>query len=209
MPLSETANRTPILSFVAPAGLTFNATPPCSVNLVALSTRFSNAALRRTGSPMTKAGSCSEISTRDCRPLAVARPASESPTLRAKARRSKKSWRTPPSERPLLAASTNRVARLARCSAPALMVSTHRRSRSLRSDVANRSLMARIPVSGVRTSWANVASAVSTMPAAAGLAAVRRVFLAAELAAFFLGRAFFGRRVVRPRRGFDTMIPPT
>ena len=68
---------------------------------------------------------------------------------------------------PLLrAASTNSVARLARCSAPALMVSTQRRSRSPRSEVASRLLIARMPVSGVRTSWANAASAASTMPGA-------------------------------------------
>src|SRR6516164_8899412 len=45
------------------------------------------------------------------------------------------------------------------------MVSTQRRSRSGNSEVASRSLMARIPVSGVRTSWAKAASAASTTPA--------------------------------------------
>ena len=111
-------------------------TLPCSVNFTALSIRFSSAARSRTGSPTANAGSFSEISTDDCRPFAAARPVSESPALRASVRRSKKSWRTA-SPGPLLrAASTNKVARLARCSAPALMVSTQRRSRSSRSDVA-------------------------------------------------------------------------
>ncbi len=164
IPLSDTAKATPILPFAAGIGLTDSATPPCSVNFVALSIRFSSAARSRTGSPITKCGSFSEISTWDCRPFAVARPASESPAWRASVRKSKKSCRTPSPEPPPLAASTNKVARLARCSAPALMVSTQRRSRSPRSDVASRSLMARIPVSGVRTSCAKAASAVSTMP---------------------------------------------
>ena len=167
MPLSETAKETPTLPLAPRSGVTFSATLPLSVNFTALSTRFSSAARSRTGSPITKAGSFSEISTDDCRPLAAARPASESPALRASARRSKKSCRTPRPELPLRAASTNKVARPARCSAPALMVSTQRRSRSSRSDVANRSLTARIPVSGVRTSCAKAASAVSTMFGAA------------------------------------------
>ena len=71
-----------------------SATLPCSVNFTALSIRFSSAARRRTGSPTTNAGSFSEISTDDCRPLAAARPASESPALRASVRRSNKSCRT-------------------------------------------------------------------------------------------------------------------
>src|SRR6185437_3967827 len=54
-----------------------------------------------------------------------------------------------------------------RCSAPALMVSTQRRSRSPSSDVAKRSLIARIPVRGVRTSWAKAASAASITPGTA------------------------------------------
>ena len=43
------------------------------------------------------------------------------------------------------------------------MVSTQRRSRSPRSEVASRSLTARIPVNGVRTSCAKAASAASTI----------------------------------------------
>ena len=95
MPLSETAKAMLTLPFGPRIGLTVSATPPASVNLAALSIRFSSAARSRTGSPITNAGSFSEISTSDCRPFAVARPASESPTLRASARRSKKSCRTP------------------------------------------------------------------------------------------------------------------
>ena len=65
------------------------------MNFTALSIRFSSAARSRTGSPTTSAGSFSEISTADRRPLAAARPASESPALRASARRSNRSCRTP------------------------------------------------------------------------------------------------------------------
>ena len=167
IPLSETAKATAILPFAPRSGETCSATLPCSVNFTALSIRFSSAARRRTGSPVTKVGSFSEISTDDCRPFAAARPVSESPTLRASVRRSKKSSRTLRPGPPLRAASTNRVARLARCSAPAVMVSTQRRSRSPRSEVASRLLIAKMPVSGVRTSCAKAASAVSTMPGVA------------------------------------------
>ena len=183
----------------------------CSVNFTALSIRFSSAARRRTGSPTTSAGSFSEISTWDCRPLAAARPASESPALRASARRSNKSCRTPAArDRRCCAASTNKVARLARCSAPALMVSTQRRSRSSRSEVARRSLMARIPVSGVRTSWANAASAASTMPGPAQpLAARWRALPAASAWSALFRRPLLRRRVVRCERDFGAMISLT
>ena len=40
MPLSEIAKATPILSLVPRTGLTVSATPPCSVNLAALSIRW-------------------------------------------------------------------------------------------------------------------------------------------------------------------------
>ena len=161
MPLSETANAAPTLPFATVTRSTSSATPPCSVNFTALSIRFSRAARNRTGSPTTSDGNAGEMSTSDCNPFAAARPARESPALRASARRSNRSSRSPVAalrsllrslELRSLAASTNRVARLARCSAPALMVSTQRRSRSSRSEVARRSLIARIPVRGVRTS---------------------------------------------------------
>ena len=77
MPLSETAKQTPSLPLARRIGVTFNATRPDSVNFTALSTRFSSAARRPTGSPVAKTGSFSEISTDDCKPLAAARPASE------------------------------------------------------------------------------------------------------------------------------------
>ena len=97
-----------------------------------------------------------------------------------------------PAPRPF-AASTNNVARLARCSAPALMVSTQRRSRSSRSDVASRLLIARMPVSGVRTSCANAASAASTMP---GATAQRRAWRRALAAA--CGGSFGSALLRRP-----------
>src|SRR5713226_5402539 len=207
IPLSEIANETATLPLWPSIGSTASATPPASVNFTALSIRFSNAARRRTGSPTTSAGSLSEISTWDCRPFAAARAASESPALRASARRSKKSCRTPAAAVPPLAASTNKVARLARCSAPALMVSTQRRSRSSRSEVANRPLMARIPVSGVRTSCANAASAASTI-LGTGIVATR---LPRALAAATAGTRFFSRplggRIGRFKRGFAAMNP--
>ena len=202
---------TPTAPFGLGAVAALSVTLPRSVNFTALSIRFSSAARRRTGSPITKAGILSEISTAERRPLAAARPASESPALRARARKSKKSRRTASPDWPLFAASTNRVARLARCSAPALMVSTQRRSRSSRSDVARRSLMARIPVSGVRTSCANAASAASTTPDEAAVLAARlpRALRATAAGArLFVARRFAGR-VVRCERDFGAMIPPT
>ncbi len=204
IPLSETAKATPILPLTPRTSTPPSATPPCSVNFTALSIRFSSAARSRTGSPTTSAGSFSEISTADRRPFAAARPASESPALRASARRSNRSCRTPACRCRLFAASTNRVARLARCSAPALMVSTQRRSRSSRSDVASRSLMARMPVSGVRTSCAKAASAASTIPEAAVPWRSCHSALAARLRTSRRGTPearFFGRPPFRRPRG--------
>jgi hypothetical protein len=83
----------PALPSAPPDGITDSATAPWSVNLTALSIKFSSAARRRTESPTTSAGNLSEISTLACRPLAAARPASESPALRASARRSNRSSR--------------------------------------------------------------------------------------------------------------------
>ena len=207
IPLSETANATAILPLVLRSGVTRSATLPWSVNFTALSIRFSSAARRRTGSPTANPGSFSDMSTDDFRPFAAARPVSELPALRASVRRSKKSCRTWSPGPPLRAASTNSVARLARCSAPALMVSTQRRSRSSRSEVASRLLIARMPVSGVRTSCAKAANAVSTMPgtAAADLR-LPRVFTAALDTRFF-ARRFFAGRVTRRERIFAAMIP--
>jgi len=79
-------------------------------------------------------------------------------------------------------------------------VSTQRRSRAGRSEVASRSLIARIPVSGVRTSWANTASAASTTP---DEALDLRVLPAAER--FFAGR-FLGARFERTERDLAAMI---
>src|SRR5579871_1524223 len=170
MPLSEIAKLTivfPVLSLAAfsfgrRVALTSRATPPCSVNFTALSIRFSSAARSLMRSPKTSAGTLSAMWTSQDSPLAAARPARESPAARASARRSNRSSRMTAWARSGLAASTNTVASAERCSAPALMVSTQRRSRSPRSDVASRSLIAMMPVSGVRTSWAKAASAAST-----------------------------------------------
>ena len=70
--------------------------------------------------------------------------------------------------------------------------------------MANRSLIARMPVSGVRTSWANAASAVSTMP---GMAAAAVRLRALRAATRFFGGRRFGDRVVRLERDFGAMIP--
>src|SRR6201999_578530 len=91
---------------------------------------------------------------------------------------------------------------------PALMVSTQRRSRSSRSDVASRSLIARIPVSGVRTSWAKAASAASTMPGAAAARARLRFPPAVAAGVRFFVVRFSGDRLVRLARDTDAMIPP-
>ena len=73
--------------------------------------------------------------------------------------------------------------------------------------VASRLLIARMPVSGVRTSCAKAASAVSTMPGA-GAADLRlpRAFAAPPDTCFFAGR-FFSGRVTRRERFFAVMIP--
>ena len=69
--------------------------------------------------------------------------------------------------------------------------------------------MARIPVSGVRTSCANAASAASTIPGAAGTAARLRALSAVTREARFFGARLFGGRVVRCERDFGAMIPLT
>ena len=88
------------------------------------------------------------------------------------------------------------------------MVSTQRRSRSSRSEVASRLLIARMPVSGVRTSWAKAASAASTMPAlgARRLArgrALRALRRAVEMR-FFFGGAFWPAALCAVR----AILPP-
>src|SRR4051794_25222795 len=97
------------------------------------------------------------------------------------------------------------------------MVSTQRRSRSPRSEVESRSLMARIPVSGVRTSCANAASAASTMPGPAGLVELLggrlRDLRALTPEARFLGGRTLGDGILsdpvrRRERDFSAMIPP-
>ena len=77
------------------------------------------------------------------------------------------------------------------------MVSTQRRSRSPSSDVASRSLMARMPVSGVRTSWANTASAASTTPPDAGVRLCTLITFSGGLA--LLRRPLF-------RRAFHALV---
>ena len=64
--------------------------------------------------------------------------------------------------------------------------------------------MARMPVSGVRTSCANAASAASMMPGAGVLTARLRALPTA-----ISGARFFGVRLGRRERDFDAMIPPT
>src|SRR6516162_5950780 len=92
------------------------------------------------------------------------------------------------------------------------MVSAQRRSRSPRSEVASRSLIARIPVRGVRTSWAKAASAALTTFGAAALlfrfgalpAALTRVF-ARDFARDLGSR--LDDRVVRAERVLAAMFP--
>src|SRR3954462_2378551 len=91
------------------------------------------------------------------------------------------------------------------------MVSTQRRSRSPSSEVASRLLIARMPVSGVRTSWAKAASAASTMPGLDTAARLRRSLAGGFLASRFLARVFADRFLVSPverrTRGFAAMVP--
>src|SRR5262249_14331447 len=86
---------------------------------------------------------------------------------------------------------------------------------SPRSEVASRLLMARMPVSGVRTSWAKAASAASTIPGSfdlardlAGFAALPR--LCASFVAGLATRLFVGRllddRLLRVGRDRAAMI---
>ena len=65
--------------------------------------------------------------------------------------------------------------------------------------------MARIPVSGVRTSCANAASAASTMPGPAAAAARLRTTPDAR----FFGDRRFGGGVLRGVRDLGAMIPLT
>ena len=73
-------------------------------------------------------------------------------------------------------ASTTSVVRASKCRALLVRAATQRRSRSPRSDAESRSAAARIPVSGVRTSWASPATISSNARTrlADGLAVVLR-----------------------------------
>ncbi len=95
------------------------------------------------------------------RPLASARAASEKASRAAKRGSAKASRRSFNRPFPARAASTASVVSSAICVARSLIASTQRASRSPSAEVANSSLNATMPVSGVRTSWAKVASADS------------------------------------------------
>jgi len=121
MPLSETAKATPILPFTPRVADTASITPPCSVNFTAIVDQvFQRGAQPDQIADHERRKLFRNIGPRIGRPFAAALPASESPALRASTRRSNRSCRIPIPVLPLRAASTNNVARLARCSAPRL-----------------------------------------------------------------------------------------
>ena len=124
----------------------------------------------------------SPIDTSAASPLASARAASAAPSSCASARRPKTSSRSTSPRFSARTPSTTSVASAARCSAALFMWAAHWRSRSGRSAAAINSLIARMPLSGVRISCASMASAVSVAPDRAG----RARFLRRPLADFAL-----------------------
>src|SRR3954462_10382225 len=93
------------------------------------------------------------------------------------------------------------------------MVSTQRRSRSSRSEVASRLLIARMPVKGVRTSCAKAASAASTVltapPRWRGEAFAALVEVRFLTCRFFVCRFLDGGALRFPRDPFAMIPYPT
>src|SRR5262249_43032487 len=161
IPLSATVNTSRTFPRGAFSLVPSRRTLPRSVNLTALSIKFSSAARRRTGSPIAASGNLSEMLAASSSPLASARAASDAASASARRRGEISSRRN---TRPLAsarAASTMSAVSRARCSAVLLIAVAQRRSRPPSSELAGRSLSARMPVSGVRISWAMSASAAS------------------------------------------------
>src|SRR3984893_339119 len=163
MPLSVTVRRSFTRPRVARDARTSSRTLPRSVNFTALSIRFSIAARNRAASPMSISGRSAATVTSTVRPLVSTRAASVSASASIR-RRGRKAccWSvSPPAS--ALAASIANVVSAARCSAPVLMLAAQRRSRSPRLELASNSPSARMPVSEVRMSCANAASAASVV----------------------------------------------
>ena len=108
MPLSDTAKATPSLALCAAPRRHRNR----DAALLGEFHRIVDQVFQRRAQPDGIADhqrrQLSEISTAERSPFAAARPASESPALRASARRSNKSCRTPAPAAALFAASTNK-----------------------------------------------------------------------------------------------------
>ena len=120
----------------------------------------------------------SAIDTSAASPFASARARSAAPSSCASARRPNTSSRSTSPRFSARTPSTTSVASAARCSAAPFTWAAHWRSRSGRSAAAINSLIARMPLSGVRISWASMASAVSVAPDRAGRARFLRRCLA-------------------------------
>src|SRR3984957_4805379 len=194
MPLSVTVKRSFVFPRAACVARASRRTAPRSVNFTALSIRFSIAARNRAASPTSISGRSAATVTSAVRPLVSARAdsVSDSASIRRRGRNACCCSVSAPAS--TLAASIAKVVSAARCSALVLMPSAQRRSRSPRLELASNSPSARMPVSDVRMSCANAASAASVVRAAARRRSVRRRERFA--ADFFLG---FARAMAAPR----------
>jgi hypothetical protein len=196
MPVSDSVNTSRAFPRAALAQLTLRRTLPRSVNLTALSIRFSSAARNRSGSPITASGNSLEMLVSAASPLASARAASEAASASARRRGRMSSRRSTRRLASARAASTMSEVKAATCSAVLLIAVAQPRSRSPRSEVASNSPSARMPVSGVLISCAMSASAAS-IARARGACGVRARERAIRLArrgclratVFFLGIA--------------------
>ena len=199
MPLSVTVKRSLTRPRAARDARTSSRTAPRSVNFTALSIKFSIAARNRAASPTSMSGRSAATVTSTVRPLVSARAASvsASASIRRRGRNACCCSVSAPASAlvvSILAASMAKVVSAARCSALVLMPAAQRRSRSPRLELASNSPSARMPVSEVRMSCANAASAASVVRVAGTRRERRRERFAAD---FFLG---FVRTMAAPRR---------
>ena len=192
MPLSLTRSVSLTRPAFAGAPRTSSRTAPCAVNFTALSSRFSSAARSRTGSPTSRSGSPSAIVTSVRSDLVCARASSDAAKASSIRRGRKTSCCRISAPAWALAASTISAVSADRCSAPVLMAAAQSRSRVPIFELASNSPSARIPVSAVRMSCANAASARSpALTAGARRRAGRRATRAADFLLAFFPALFF------------------
>src|ERR1700689_1994802 len=204
MPLSVTVKRIFTRPRPTRAARASSRTAPRSVNFTALSIRFSIAARNRAASPTSISGKSAATFTSAVRPLVSARAASVSDSASINRRGRKAcccSVSAPASALvvSILAPSMAKVVSAARCSALVLMPAAQRRSRSPRLELASNSPSARMPVSEVRMSCANAASAASVVRVAGSRRGGRRRADFAVDFFFRFARANFDRTMAPPR----------